>query len=101
MLPRLRNFIVAFAVAGMLVGHAAPAFAGARVGEVEDVPAPAAFDLIVLRPFGLAATAFGAALCVPATLLTAIVHPAQIELPFQELVVGPAKWTFGDPLGTH
>ena len=54
-------------------------------------------DVIVLRPFGIAATVLGAAVFVvslPFTLPTRSVDQAA-----QRLVVDPAKFTFVRPLG--
>ena len=54
-------------------------------------------DVIVLRPFGIAATVLGAAVFVvslPFTLPTRSVDKAA-----QRLVVDPAKFTFARPLG--
>ena len=54
-------------------------------------------DVIVLRPFGIAATVLGAAVFVvslPFTLPTRSVDKAA-----QKLVVDPAKFTFARPLG--
>jgi hypothetical protein len=54
-------------------------------------------DAIVLRPFGIAATVFGAAVFVvalPFTLPTRSVDKAA-----QKLVVDPARFTFVRPLG--
>jgi hypothetical protein len=54
-------------------------------------------DVLVLRPFGIVATALGTAtfiVALPFTLLTRSVDKAA-----QRLVVDPAKFTFVRPLG--
>ena len=73
----------------------------AQVSEIETPNASVGFDLIVLRPFGLLATGVGAALAVPAVALTALTHPQDIHKPIEFLVMRPARYTFGDPIGTH
>jgi hypothetical protein len=54
-------------------------------------------DLVVLRPFGLVATALGTAVFIaslPFTLPTLSVKQAA-----KKLIVEPAKYTFARPLG--
>ena len=84
-----------------LVGGSPAAAATGHVGEIDKPTASVGLDLIVLRPFGLLATGVGAALAVPAVAITALTHPQDIHKPIEFLVMRPARYTFGDPIGTH
>ena len=43
----------------------------------------------------------GAALAVPAVAIAAITRPPEALKPIDFLVMRPARYTFGDPIGTH
>ena len=98
----LRRFrIVAAAIAALaLVGTATPAAAGS-LDDIDPNSVPPAFDLLVLRPVGLAATVVGAAAFVPAGALTAIFHRPSMPMVFDWLVRSPYEFTFEHPIGTH
>jgi hypothetical protein len=96
----LRSLPAAMAVASLLVlSGAAPA--RADLEEIDPNGVPVIFDLVILRPLGLATTALGVAAFVPAAALTALVRPTDIGKPFEVLVKQPFGYTFMDPLGTH
>lgn len=57
-----------------------------------------AFDLVLVRPLGLAATAVGAGLFLLNLPFSAFESNAPAE-PFKVLVVRPAEFTFSRPLG--
>ena len=76
---------------------APPAMAVDRSDEHGDRAGAMIFDLVLVRPLGLAATMIGEALFVvslPFTALTGDVKEAA-----QKLVVDPAEFTFARPLG--
>jgi hypothetical protein len=56
------------------------------------------FDLVLLRPLGLVATAIGAGVYVVA-LPIALMRGEGPSEPAEQLVVGPARFTFTRPLG--
>lgn len=57
-----------------------------------------AFDLLLVRPLSLAATAVGTALFV-VDLPLAVFQKDAPAAPFHQLVVNPARYTFTRPLG--
>ena len=67
-----------------------------RVGRVEP-----AIDAVFLRPLGIVATLTGAALFVVSAPIVALTRPSELKVPFNYLVVRPARYTWVDPLGHH
>ena len=102
---RLHRFAAAAASAAIVFMAAAPAFAEASSFEfgtgnrAKDVPV--IFDILILRPGGLAMTAMGTAVFAAIAPVVAITRPTDIGKPFQILMVRPARYTFVDPLGQH
>ena len=97
----ITSFGATLGVVAIILGTAAPAAAAAKDleahGQVNII-----FDALVLRPFGLATTALGAALfAFPVGPLVAITRPKDIGKPLDFLVLRPARYTFSDPLGHH
>jgi hypothetical protein len=85
-------------VAGLLL----PGAAHAQLQPAQSKPlkaVAAGFDVVVLRPLGLAALAIGATFFVPVAVLTAPggKHPLQESLDI--FVTEPAKHVFRRPLG--
>ncbi|MDE2149828.1 MAG: hypothetical protein KGJ55_08360 [Gammaproteobacteria bacterium] len=82
------------------------AAAGAQSYDTTQSPQPAsapsagamAFDLVVVRPLGIAATAIGTVLFIVNLPLTPFEKDAPAQ-PFHRLVVEPARYTFNRPLG--
>ena len=100
---RMRSLMTAFLVSGLLMMHGATALALEEDGSVK-VPqnaTPPFVDLVVTRPLGIVATGIGIALFVPTAILTGIVAPRDINVPFELLVWAPIKYTFVDRLGAH
>ena len=100
--PGTRGFIVILVVLLLTVQMAAAAQEAAgppreRAQESRDTAGLILVDALVLRPLGLAATVLGAAafvLTLPFSLPTRSAEKAA-----QALVVKPAEYTFGRPLG--
>lgn len=87
------------ALALALVVPAAPALAEVERQHHQSAPM---FDLLVLRPLGLGATAVGLVLMVPAAVvMTVIGQPDEMSRPWNTLVAEPARFTFSDPIGSH
>ncbi len=97
---RFRSLTAALAAAALVVGLAGPASAS-RLDNIDSGSVPWAFDLVLMRPLGLVATAAGAVAFVPAGAVTAIFHRESVPEVFNNLVRGPYEFTFKDPLGTH
>lgn len=63
--------------------------------------APAAMDVLVLRPVGFISLLLGTALFFALAPMVLITRPHEIGIPFKELVVRPAKYLWADPIGGH
>ncbi len=58
-------------------------------------------DALVLRPLGLLMTVTGFVTFVAYAPIVVITRPTDIAEPFKSLVLGPARYTWVDPLGYH
>ena len=58
-------------------------------------------DALFLRPLGLLMTVTGFVTFVVYAPIVVITRPTDIAEPFKSLVVGPARYTWVDPLGYH
>jgi len=100
---RIRRFVAACVMAGLVLSAAHPAMAD-RVAEVGDEPTavPMIFDALVMRPIGLMTVALGTLVYVfPVAPIMAITRPADIAKPLGPLVGVPVRFTFKDPIGQH
>ena len=100
---RLHRAAAAVLTALLLVSSAAPAQSNdEHTDPARESTSPPAFDLLVLRPFGLIALAVGTGVflapVLPVTLLT---RPTDLDMPFGKLVLNPIRYVFVDPLGEH
>jgi len=100
MLSRPRA-IAALLVASLMLSTT-PAFAG-NPNDVDNNPSSvnAVFDIVFLRPLGLATTVMGVALFGAIAPFVAMTRPQDFRKPLNVLVVAPAKFTWGDPIGQH
>jgi hypothetical protein len=62
---------------------------------------PVGFDLFTRAVFGIPLTILGTVAMIPVGFVTLITRPTEIEKPFDMLVMGPARYTWVDPLGDH
>ena len=101
MSSRLRR-ILAVSCALLLLSTAFTTVAMAQTRAQEDAAnAPAAVDAILLRPMGLVGLVIGTAFFLVTLPIVIITRPHEINRPFKQLVAGPAKYVWGDPLGGH
>jgi hypothetical protein len=110
MLVRIRRLTAALCAATLLAGVCIPSAAMAEdyrymtstASAASDRTSDPVADLIFLRPLGLATTAFGTLFFVfPVLPITLLTRPTEIDKPFNTFVLGPAKYTWIDPLGSH
>jgi hypothetical protein len=98
---RLRR-ILAVACALLLLSAIFSTGAMAQTRAQEDAAnAPAAVDVLLLRPAGLVGLVVGTGLFLVTLPIVAITRPHEIGVPFNQLVAGPAKYVWRDPLGGH
>jgi hypothetical protein len=103
MLRSVRRFTAALAVAGLLLVPALGASAESRMGfsQLESETSPPMFDLVFMRPLGLAGLAVSAAAWVPAQAMTMVFRPTEWKKPIDHMLVKPYEFVFVDPLGSH
>jgi len=91
-------FAAAFCIALLAqpIGAYAASFDSAREDQV-----PVVFDALFMRPPGLVATIGGFVVWAASAPLVLAWGPTQLDQTFNSLVVNPARFTFGDPLGYH
>ena len=63
--------------------------------------APAAVDVLLLRPAGFVSLVVGTGLFLVLAPIVLITRPHEIGTPFKQLIVRPAKYLWVDPLGGH
>ena len=63
--------------------------------------APAAVDVLLLRPAGFVSLVVGTGLFLAMSPLVLVTRQHEICTPFKELAVRPAKYLWVDPLGGH
>jgi hypothetical protein len=104
MLQPARSLTAGLLAAALLigsVGSAAAANFDEQGMEATKRETPVLLDAFILRPVGLALTAVGTALFVPAAAVVGATRPTDVGKPFQMLVANPFRYTFIDPLGQH
>jgi hypothetical protein len=97
---RIRRFFAALACAALLTVPAA-SFAGTNIDDIGGGGSPPMVDALLMRPLGLMRLGVSCAVFVPAAAITAAVRPSELHVPYEILVLGPARWVFADPLGSH
>jgi len=100
MFSKLRGVVVTIMICALLsVPSAASAFTGNE--EVDPGSVNVIFDVLVLRPIGLAVTIGGAVAYGLTAVIVGITRPKDITKPLEPLVLAPARYTFVDPIGHH
>lgn len=104
MLQPARTLTAALLAFALLLGPSATSAAATfddQGIEATKKDTPVLLDAFILRPVGLALTAVGSALFVPAAAVVGATRPRDVGKPFQMLVANPFRYTFVDPLGQH
>jgi hypothetical protein len=95
------NALAVLLLAGLLLP--APALAQRGAGADASPPPPsyaaAAFDVVLLRPVGLAVAAISAAFFVPAAIVAAPGGRDAIQHAWDLFVIAPGQYVFTRPLG--
>lgn len=100
-----RRALATLVIASLLL-LSGTAFAGGEADE-HGVPgaessSPVILDLLFLRPVGIVSLITGTALYIaPVLPLTLLSRPSEIGKPAGPMIVRPARYVFGDPLGEH
>ncbi len=98
---RLRR-ILAVTAATLLFSTVFSTSAMARTrAQTDAANAPAAVDVLLLRPVGFISLVVGTGLFLVLSPIVLITRPHEIGIPFKELVVRPAMYLWADPIGGH
>jgi hypothetical protein len=98
---RLRRFCAA-TCAALLLSTTFTTTAMAQTRSQGDAAnAPAAVDVMLLRPAGFVGLVVGTALFVAFSPIVLLTRPHEIGTPFNDLVAEPAKYLWVDPIGGH
>ncbi len=98
---RIRRSVAGLTAALLLVTAAAtPALAQTRA-QGDAANASPVLDVMLLRPAGFVSLVVGVGLMVALTPLVLITRPQEINKPFEQLVVKPARFLWVDPIGGH
>ena len=98
---RIRQSVAGLTAALLLVTAAAtPAIAQSRT-QGDAANASPVLDVMLMRPAGFVSLVVGVGLMVILTPLVLITRPQEINKPFEQLVVKPARFLWVDPIGGH
>jgi hypothetical protein len=93
---------VAGVTAALLLSTVATAPALAQTRSKEDAAnASPVLDVMLLRPVGFVSFVVGVGLMVALTPIVLLTRPQEINKPFEQLVVKPARFLWVDPIGGH
>ncbi len=99
---RFRTLIAATLTGALILAAASPVAAYDRETDELNHSVPMLFDILIMRPIGLAMTIGGVALyAFPVAPFTLLTRPADVGKPLGLLVATPARFTFVDPIGQH
>jgi hypothetical protein len=85
----------------MLSTTLATSVSAGTVSQDDSANAPAAIDVLLLRPAGLLSLVVGTGLFLVSAPIILLTRPQEIGTPFAQLVVRPAKYIWVDPIGGH
>jgi hypothetical protein len=94
---RLRRILV-IASAALLLSTSATA---QTIADGDAANAPAAVDVMLLRPAGFVGLVIGTGLFIATSPFVLLTRPHEIGTPFEDLVAKPARYLWLDPIGQH
>lgn len=98
---RIRRSVAAVTAAFLLSTVAsAPSFAQTR-SQGDAANASPVVDVMLLRPVGFISLVVGVGLMAALTPIVLITRPHEINKPFEQLVIKPARFLWVDPIGGH
>jgi hypothetical protein len=98
---RIRRSVAAVTAALLLSTVATtPSFAQTRA-QGDAANASPVLDVMLLRPVGFISLVVGVGLMAALTPIVLITRPHEINKPFEQLVVKPARFLWVDPIGGH
>lgn len=101
MSSRIRRSVAAVTAALLLSTLATnPSIAQTRA-QGDAANASPVLDVMLLRPVGFVSLVVGVGLMAALTPIILITRPHEINKPFEQLVVKPARFLWVDPIGGH
>lgn len=97
----LRRILAATCAALLLSATLATTATAQTLSQSDSANAPAAVDVMILRPAGFVSLVLGTGLFLATLPIVAITRPHEIGTPFKALVAEPAKFVWADPIGGH
>ncbi|MFO0689630.1 MAG: hypothetical protein U0900_13060 [Myxococcota bacterium] len=98
---RIRRTVAAVTAALLLATVAtSPSYAQTR-SQGDAANASPVVDVMLLRPVGFVSLVVGIGLMAALTPIILITRPQEINKPFEQLVVKPARFLWVDPIGGH
>jgi hypothetical protein len=98
---RIRRSIAVMTAALLLSTVAASPSMAVSTFRDDAANASPVLDVMLLRPAGFVSLVVGVGLMAVLTPLVLITRPTEIDKPFEQLVVKPARFLWVDPIGGH
>ena len=98
---RFRRILAVMAAALLFSTVFSTAAVGQTRSQGDAANAPAVIDVMLLRPAGFISLVVGTGLFVALAPIVLVTRPHEIDKPFKQLIVRPAKYIWADPIGGH
>ena len=98
---RLRRILAVTAAILMFQGAFVQTAPAQDVAQGDAANASPIVDVMLLRPAGFVSLVVGTGLFLVTAPVVLVTRPHEIEKPFSQLVLRPAKYIWVDPLGGH
>jgi len=98
---RVRRFVAALTAALLFSTVVSTSSFAQTRSQGDAANASPVLDVMLLRPVGFVSLVVGVGLMVALTPLVLITRPQEIDKPFEQLVVKPARFLWVDPIGGH
>ena len=98
---RVRRIVAVMAATLMFQAAFASTATANTVTQGDAANASPVVDVILLRPAGFVSLVVGSGLFLVTAPIVLVTRPHEIDKPFKQLVVRPAKYVWVDPLGGH
>lgn len=98
---RIRRSVAVLTTALLLSAAAATPSMATSTFRDDAANASPVLDVMLMRPAGFVSLVVGIGLMAVVTPLVLITRPTEINKPFEQLVVKPARFLWVDPIGGH
>ena len=101
MSTRIRRILAVTATLLMFQAAFVQTAAAQTVAQGDAANASPVVDAMLLRPAGFVSLVVGGGLFLVTAPIVLVTRPLEIDKPFKQLVMRPAKYVWVDPLGGH